>query len=65
VLQGDILAAKKSAALVKYDSAGTPVARYHLENAWPSKIEISGLKAGANEVGIESITLCHEGVEIR
>jgi len=65
VLQGDILAARKSAAIVMYDPAGTPVARYHLELAWPSKLEIGGLKAGANEVGIESITLCQQGFEIR
>jgi hypothetical protein len=29
---------------------GTAVDRYHLESAWPAKIEIGGLKAGASEV---------------
>ena len=65
VLRGDILAARRSAAIVVYDYEGKPVARYDLEHAWPSKIEIGGLKAGSSEIGIESITLCHEGFEIR
>ena len=64
VLMGQIAAAK-DAVVVMYDTAGKPVARYHLENAWPSKLEIGGLKSGSNEVAIEGITLCHEGFEIQ
>lgn len=64
VLMGQIAAAK-DAALVMYDTAGTPVARYHLENAWPSKVEIGGLKSDSTEVAVEGITLCHEGFAIR
>jgi T4-like virus tail tube protein gp19 len=58
-------AAAKDAVVVMYDTAGKPVARYHLENAWPSKVEIGALKSDSNEVAIEGITLCHEGFEIR
>jgi hypothetical protein len=46
--------------VVMYGAKGDPVARYHLENAWPTKIEI-GAVAGQ----ILSITLCHEGLEIQ
>src|SRR5215207_7293012 len=49
--------ARKSCSLVMYDQAGKPSARYHLENAWPSKIEIGALKAGSSEVLTESVTL--------
>jgi phage tail-like protein len=48
-----------------YNADGKPVARYHLEDAWPSKVEIGALKADSNEVAVESITLCHEGFEIQ
>lgn len=65
VVEGRIAAAKKDAVIVMYDAGGKPVARYHLENAWPSKVEIGGLKSDSNEVAIEGITLCHEGFEIR
>ena len=43
-------AARKSCSLVMYDDDGKPVARYHLENAWPSKIELGALRAGRREV---------------
>ena len=64
VVEGQI-AARKDATIVMYDTGGRPVARYHLENAWPSKLEIGGLKSDSNEVAIEGITLCHEGFEIQ
>jgi len=48
---------RKSAELVMYASDGKPVARYHLENAWPSKVEITSLKAGSSEVLMETVTL--------
>ena len=65
VVEGQIAAAKKDATLVMYDAGGRPVARYHLENAWPSKVDISGFNATGNEIAIEAITLCHEGFEIQ
>ena len=43
VLAGDMAAARKSCSLVMYNTDGKPVARYHMENAWPAKIEIGGL----------------------
>ena len=56
-------AARKNASLVMYDYEGKPVARYHLTNAWPSKIEIGALKAGASEVLIETVTIVAERIE--
>ena len=53
----DWSAARKSASLVMYDATGVPVARYHLENAWPAKLEIGSLRAGASEVLMETVTL--------
>lgn len=53
-VDGQTKAAQKEATLVMFDAAG---ARYHLENAWPSKIEVSMLKTGASEVLMETMTL--------
>jgi len=58
-------AVARQTTVVVFAHDGSPVARYHLENAWPSKLEIGGLKSGSTEVAVESITLCHEGFEIR
>lgn len=75
---GDMAAARKSASLVMYDYDGKPVARYHLESAWPSKVEIGGLAAQSNvsdleflkarasrggEVAIKSITIVSERIQ--
>jgi len=55
--------AKKSAALIMFNIEGEPVARYHLENAWVSKIEIGALKAGASEVLMETVTIACETLQ--
>jgi phage tail-like protein len=56
-------AARRDAVLVIYDVDGDAIARYHLESAWPAKIVISGLKAGASEVLFETVTLTCEDIQ--
>ena len=63
VLQGDIIAARKSCSLVMYGTDGKPVARYHMENAWPSMVKIGALKAGANDVLMETVTIVCEHLQ--
>lgn len=41
-----------------------PVMVWKVKNAWPCKVEGPGLKATGNEVSIESIEICHEGVTV-
>jgi phage tail-like protein len=54
--------ARKSCSLIMFDVAGTPLSRYHLEFAWPAKVEIGALRAGASEVLIETVTLTCEDI---
>ncbi len=54
---GEMAAARKSCSLVMFDAANEPVARYHLFNAWPSKIELGTLRAGSGDVLTETITI--------
>lgn len=54
---------RKNASLTMFDATGEPVARYHLENAWPSKIEIGALTAGAGEPLFETVTLTCEDIQ--
>ena len=63
VLQGNIVAARKSCSLVMYNYDGAPVARYHLEHAWPSKLEVGALKAGSSEVLMETVTIVCERIQ--
>ncbi|HWE57101.1 MAG TPA: phage tail protein [Acidimicrobiales bacterium] len=62
VLNGDIAAARKSGSIVMYAYDGSPVARYHFENGWPAKISVGGLKAGANDVLMEEVTIVCEHI---
>jgi phage tail-like protein len=63
VLMGDIVAARKSCSLVMYSTDGKPVARYHLEHAWPAKLEVGALKAGSSEVLMETVTIVSERIQ--
>jgi phage tail-like protein len=63
VILGDVAAARKNVSLTMYNTTGNPVARYHLTNAWPSKLEIDALKAGASEVLYETVTLSAEFIQ--
>jgi phage tail-like protein len=63
VRKGNMAAARKSASLVMFNAENKPVARYWLENAWPSKLEIGGLKAGSSMAMTETVTLVCEYIQ--
>ena len=54
---------RRAVSLALFDAEGRAVARYHLEHAWPSRLEVTGLRSGGGEVVAESLTLVHEGIE--
>ncbi len=39
-----------------------PIITWQVLNAWPSKVQSTDLKADANEVAIETMTIVHEGL---
>jgi phage tail-like protein len=54
---------RRTVSVALFDTEGQAVARYHLEHAWPSKLQVTGLRSGGTEVALESLTLVHEGLE--
>ncbi len=44
---------------------GEPVMFWTIVQAWPVKCEGPGLKATGNEIAIETIELCHEGISTK
>jgi phage tail-like protein len=54
---------KKNVSIIFYDTAGTPVARFNLTNAWPAEYHLSTLKAGSSEIVYESVTLTASSFE--
>src|ERR1700722_11914132 len=49
--------ARATCSLLLQNTARQTLASYQLSNAWPSKLDVAGLKAGASEVLIASCTL--------
>ena len=61
--KGTMAAARRSCSLIMYDPEGKPVGKYWLEKAWPTKLELAGLKAGATEALMETVTLTCEYIQ--
>lgn len=45
------------------DDQNQPVAKWSVREAWPCKYEGPDLKARGNDVAIELLEICHEGLE--
>ena len=63
IFQGNVANARKNGSVVLYSYDHTEVGRYNFINAWPSKVSMSALKAGANEVLMEEVTIVCEELE--
>lgn len=61
--EGNIIEGRRNGSVVLYDYALGEQTRWNFLNAWPSKVSVSGLKAGGSEVVVEECTLVHEGLE--
>lgn len=57
---------RKTVSIVLYDERGVTGngerVRWNLQNAWPSKWVGAELKASANEIAVETLEFCHEGI---
>jgi phage tail-like protein len=55
---------RKNIAISVLDESGkSEVARFVITDAWPVKYDPSDLNAKSNEVVIEQVEICHEGIE--
>ena len=62
VVSGKMSDARKNCTVTMMSRDYSPVAVWHLENAWPSKVTGPALKSDSNEFGVEEVTLVHEGM---
>ncbi|MGE0825104.1 MAG: phage tail protein [Candidatus Binatia bacterium] len=60
IVNGDIQ--RKNIAIVVVDEAGNDKARWEISEAWPSKYDPTDLNAKGNDVSIETLEICNEGV---
>ncbi|OLR92401.1 phage tail protein [Actinokineospora bangkokensis] len=57
--------ARRGCSLLLQDTVGVNKQVYRLTNAWPSKLEIGGLKAGGSEAVIATVTLTCEQIDLK
>ncbi len=60
---GKVNDARKNGSIVLYDQGNSEIARYNFEFGWPSKITGPQLNANNNDIAIEEVTICHEGLK--
>jgi phage tail-like protein len=63
-IAGNMQSARKNATIMLMDYQNNPVKRYNLRNAWCSKVETSGVKAGDATALTEQVTVTFEELVI-
>jgi phage tail-like protein len=64
VQDGHIEDARKDGSIILYDFPHLELTRFNFYGAWPYKIEIGKLQAGADSVLLESMVLAVERIEV-
>lgn len=62
LVKGTVKDARKNCTITMLSRDYNPVAIWHFVNAWPSKVTGPSLKSDGNDIGIEELTLVHEGM---
>lgn len=63
VEQGKVEEARKDGSVVMFTQDHVEVARWNFTKGWPSKISGPSVKADGNDVGVEELTIVHEGIK--
>jgi phage tail-like protein len=62
LVKGDVVGSRKNISITMLDRTYSPVAVWHFQNAWPSKVSGPSFKSDDNSFGVEEVTLVHEGM---
>ena len=62
VVNGDVAGARQNGSIVMYNQNLEEVSRWNFENGWPSKVDGPSVKSDDNSIGVESLTISHEGI---
>ncbi len=62
VEEGKVDEARANGSIVMMDQHLNPVARWNFENAWPVKVSGPTMKSDSSEIGVEELTIAHEGL---
>jgi phage tail-like protein len=62
VEDGDVKGARSNGSIIMFDRNYNEVARWNFESAWPIKVSGPSVKSDSNEIGIEELSIAHEGL---
>ncbi len=62
VVKGDMSKARHDITITMMDRMYKPVAIWNFNKAWPSKVSGPAFKSDDNAIGIEEVTIVHEGM---
>jgi phage tail-like protein len=62
VEDGNVEGARSNGTITMFDDTGAISAQWNFVRGWPSKITGPSIKSDSNEVGIEEMTIVHEGI---
>jgi phage tail-like protein len=62
VEDGDVEGARANGSIVMFDQHLEERARWNFENGWPIKVSGPQVKSDSNEIGIEELSIAHEGL---
>lgn len=63
VEKGNIQGARVNCTITMFDQSLTPISKWNLTNAWPTKISGPSMQSDGNNFGVEELTLTHEMME--
>jgi phage tail-like protein len=63
VEDGNVDTARANGTIMMLDQAGNPIAEWSWTLGWPSKVDGPSLKSDSNEIGVETLTIVHEGIK--
>ena len=62
VVDGKVEDARTNCSVIAYNQAGEEIARWNLENAWPSKVTGPEMDSSGQNLMVEEMTIVHEGI---
>ena len=62
VVDGKVDDARTNCSVIAYSQAAEEIARWNLENAWPSKVTGPEMDSSGQNLMIEEMTIVHEGI---
>ena len=63
VEDGDIKGARKNGSIMMLNQSSEIVAQWDFVNAWPSKVSGPQIQSDSNALGVEEMTIVHEGIK--